>query len=168
MTSILKVEIDNTYQLYRRKHFMFLRLQELVHQNKYDNEKALKMFDYLSSEQNKRRKKMGYPAFTKEERRDTNIELRSEFEDKDREWREEAKSLFPDRYRKVFNGWHSIGITPAEPSKKQTRRILTMRTKERIPNVKDVRFRRKNNTVYNIQVQYKEGGRQAPQRTVSR
>jgi len=153
--------LDNSYPTYKRKHFMFLRLQELVHQNKYDHEKALKMFKLITDDVGREHK---IPI---EDRRQADVILRQDFERG--EWKEEAKSLYPDRYKRVFGGWHTVFFTLAVPQNKPARAKIRKDTKGSVPNIKDVRFRRSRGTMgYDVQVQYKEGGRQPPRRTVSR
>jgi len=152
--------LDNSYPTYKRKHFMFLRLQELVHQNKYDHEKALKMFKLITDDVGREHK---IPI---EDRRQADVILRQDFERG--EWKEEAKSLYPDRYKRVFGGWHTVGFTYSlDPKQPSVRLAMRKEYREKIPNIRDMRFKKKANR-YDVQVQYGKGGRQPPQRTVSR
>lgn len=88
-----KLIIDNNYQAYRRKQWMFLRLWELEKKGVYDREKSLKMFSYLTNDIGRKHKT------SMNDRKKANRELREEFEAGD--WKEEAKGIHKERYATI-------------------------------------------------------------------
>jgi hypothetical protein len=148
--------IDNDRQYYRRKHFMFLRLQELKHQGKYDREKSLKMFKLLTDDVGRKNK------ISITDRREADKSLRREFEDG--YWKQTAKSEFPDRYKRVFKGWHTVDHTFAKDKNDRIRRANDVKRKMK---AKDIRLL-KDNIGYKIQANYGSGTHSKPQRRISR
>jgi len=154
--------INNTPKYYRRKLWMYLRLQQLENQKKYDRDKAPKMFKLLTDDVNRDAKKQYNTHLPKEDRRKAQLELRKEYESKD--WKEEAKDEFPEKYRKVHGGWHTVTVTM--PSGRKSTEEKVRKSDKRI---KKVRSRKSpKSMLYRVQVQYYQTGEKRTDSTPSR